>query len=173
VGLIEKVPASGAGPPVEYYNAAALLSPKGEIECRYRKVNPWPRGEATWARKGDRLAFCDTEFGRLGLMICFDVHTEAERLKAAGVTTILYPIAWVDDDPLKWFDERLPERVKEWGVNLVGANWSLEKEASGPKAWLGYGHSRIIRGDGVILARGSSTGNAVLYADLPLPAKRP
>jgi len=174
--LIEvgEVPAGAEGKKRrDYYNAAVLLNPKGEIEKHYRKLNPWPPGEATWAQKGDKgLGVVETEFGKLGLMICFDQTCGvADKLKAEGVTTILYPIGWVDDDTRAWFETRLPERVKGWGLNVVGANWSLERRPE--NGWQGYGYSRIIAADGAILARAKPLGSEIIYADLPRPPTPP
>jgi predicted amidohydrolase len=173
VAIVEKVAvqASAAGRPrTDYYNTAVLLAPDGRIACHYRKLNLWMPGDGTWAQEGNLgLGLCDTEFGKLGLMICFDQTCGvAPRLKAAGARTILYPIAWVHDGPPEaWFDLHLPERVKAWDVNLVGANWSLAQAPAGPKAVYGYGCSRIIARDGAILARAGPAGNDILYADLP------
>ncbi|MHC4915414.1 MAG: carbon-nitrogen hydrolase family protein, partial [Planctomycetota bacterium] len=47
-----------------YYNTLVLPGPKGGVRGHYRKLNPWPRAEATWATDGDRgLCAVDTEFG--------------------------------------------------------------------------------------------------------------
>jgi predicted amidohydrolase len=173
VGLIEKAEVSEGGRKrVDYYNAAVLLGPDGTIECHYRKLNLWAPGDATWAQEGNLgLGIRDTEFGKLGVMICYDQSCgTAERLKAAGVTTILYPIAWVHDRPAEdWFENRLPERVKEWGLNVVGANWCLDEVPRDPNGPYGFGSSRIIAKDGSILARAAPAGDQIIYADLPLP----
>ena len=141
------------------------------VECHYRKLNPWPPGEATWAQDGDRgLGLCDTEFGRLGILICYDLSKGVvTRLKEAGATTLLYPIGWVDRDARAWFDHELPRRIGVWKLPLVGANWSLPEPPPAAHAWQGYGHSRIYSAAGTILARGAATGTEILYADLPLP----
>lgn len=168
--LIERAE-SNAPPSVDYYNTALLIGPDGTVACHYRKLHPWARGEATWAQKGDRgLGTCETPYGKLGVMICYDISCgTVERLKDAGVKTILYPIGWVCPNANDWFDEMLPEKVRDWGVNLVGANWSVRAVPQGKDAWAGWGHSRIIAADGAILARPKrDLGDAVLYADFPI-----
>ncbi|MCK6474083.1 MAG: carbon-nitrogen hydrolase family protein [Planctomycetes bacterium] len=168
--LIERAETQ-APPSVNYFNTALLIGPDGAVACHYRKLHPWARGEATWAQKGDRgLGTCETSFGRLGLMICYDISCgTVEQLKDAGVKTILYPIGWVCPSANDWFDGMLPEKVRDWGVNLVGANWSVRAVPQGKDAWAGWGHSRIIAADGAVLARPKrDLGDAVLYADFPI-----
>ncbi|MBI3832346.1 MAG: carbon-nitrogen hydrolase family protein [Planctomycetes bacterium] len=172
VALIEKVEREKS---VDYFNTAILMGPDGSIRCHYRKLHPWPIGEATWAQPGDKgLGLCDTEFGRLGLMICFDLSNGVpEQLKEKCAGTILYPIGWVCPNAREWFDGMLPEKTKDWGVNLVGANWSIsEKEVAGAD-WQGFGSSRIVSADGMVQARGEASGEGILYADLLLPGEKP
>lgn len=167
ITLIERVPThTGA----DYFNSAVLLDPEGSIAAHYRKLNPWPIGEATWAQRGDRgVVTCDTPYGRLGILICYDFTCGvADQLKAAGATTLLYPIGWVCPNPEDWFDEMFPEKVKELGIAVIGANWALDIPPSGEFGWAGFGYSRIVAGDGTVLAKGQELGDAILFADLPV-----
>lgn len=152
-----------------YFNTLALVGPKGEVRAHYRKLNPWPGAEATWSSPGDRgLVWADTEFGRLGLLICYDVHSVAERLAARKVDTLLYPIAWVDSKPTLWFEERLPARADQLGVNIVAANWTFPPEREPP--FRGAGYSRVISAGGKVLAAsGRVLGEEIVMAELPVP----
>lgn len=172
VTLLEKV---RRGASIDYFNTAVLLGPDGAIRCHYRKLHPWPVGEATWAQPGDKgMGLCETEFGKLGVLICFDLSNGVpEKMKVAGVTTLLYPIGWVCSNSEQWFDQMLPEKAKDWGLNLVGANWSLRKQDAEAADWQGFGWSRIISRDGKILAKAGPHGEGVIFADLPLPAAKP
>ena len=59
-----------------YYNTVCLVSPKGKIVAHYRKLTPWPHPEKSWATPGDKgVQIYDTEYGRVGLAICYDIHT--------------------------------------------------------------------------------------------------
>jgi len=59
-----------------YYNTVCLANPRGELVAHYRKLTPWPYPEKSWATAGDRgIQTYDTEYGRVGLAICFDIHT--------------------------------------------------------------------------------------------------
>ena len=150
----------------KYYNTLVLMGPDGRIALHYRKLNPWQWAERGWATPGDRgHQVLDTPYGRLGLLICYDIHTEPPKLKEKGVDHLLYAIAWVEDEDSDWFAEQLPRIARQARLNIIGANWSVAKRP----AWHGYGQSLIIRRDGRVLARAKSNlGNEILYADLPL-----
>ncbi|MHC4401259.1 MAG: carbon-nitrogen hydrolase family protein [Planctomycetota bacterium] len=150
-----------------YYNTLVLMGPDGKIALHYRKLNPWPWAERGWATPGDRgHQVLDTPYGRLGLLICYDVNYEPPKLKEKGVDHLLYSIAWVDDPESDWFGEGLPEVARESDFNVVGANWSVPDQPG----WHGYGQSVIISRTGKILARAKNDlGNEILYAELPIP----
>jgi predicted amidohydrolase len=149
-----------------YYNTVCLANPRGELVAHYRKLTPWPYPEKSWATAGDRgIQTYDTEFGRIGLAICFDIHTILEKYQGHDLWALLYPIAWVDDEhPAEWFFEKLPERVKPFKLHVIGANWSVDKK----QKWRGYGFSEIISNKGEVLASAKRLyGSEIIYADLP------
>jgi predicted amidohydrolase len=149
-----------------YFNTVCLASPKGELVAHYRKLTPWPLPEQSWATPGDRgVQTCDTEYGRVGLGICFDIHTILEKYRRHDIWCLLYPIAWVDSEhPADWMFHRLPERIKPFKHHLVGANWSVDKA----QKWRGYGFSVIISSEGKVVASAKSLyGSEIVYAKLP------
>lgn len=151
--------------PAKYYNTVCLVSPKGEMVAHYRKLTPWPYPEKSWATKGDRdVQTYDTEYGRVGLAICFDIHSILEKYKPKKIWTLLYPIAWVSlSHPADWFFHQLPARIKPFGHYVVGANWSVDQA----QPWFGYGFSSIYAPDGKIMATANSLfGSTIIYADL-------
>jgi predicted amidohydrolase len=151
----------------KYYNTLVLVDPAGKIALHYRKLNPWPWAERGWAAPGDRgHQFLDTPYGRLGLLICYDINSEPPKLKTNRVDHLLYSIAWVEDADSTWFKEELPDIAREANVNIIGANWSVPKKPG----WHGYGQSLIILRSGKVAAKvKSDIGNEVIYADLPVP----
>ena len=152
-----------------FYNSVCLIDPSGEILLHYRKINPWPYGEQGWTTRGDRgLQVADTPYGRLGLLICYDINFEAFNLHAKGVDTLLYSIAWVDRPLSPWFDVGLPRLARESNMNIVGANWTIPRYLG----WHGYGHTRIISRSGRVLARADSDmKEQIVYADIPVPGR--
>jgi predicted amidohydrolase len=108
----------------------------------------------------------DTEYGRVGLAICFDIHTILEKYQPHKIWALLYPIAWVDDDhPAEWFWHSLPARVKPFNHYVIGANWSVDRK---PKSnWKGYGFSTILAPDGRVISTAKSLfGEEIIYADI-------
>jgi len=153
------------GQPDKFFNTVCLAAPNGQIVAHYRKLTPWPYPEKSWATKGDLgVQTYDTEYGRVGLAICFDIHTILDLMKPKKIWALLYPIAWVaDSHPADWFWHILPERIKAHGHYVVGANWSVD----GPQRWFGYGFSTIYSPTGEILATSHKLyGTDILYADL-------
>lgn len=152
----------------KYYNTVVLMGPDGKIALHYRKLNPWPWAERGWASPGDRgHQILDTPYGRLGLLICYDINSEPPKLKDQ-VDHLLYSIAWVDDQGSDWFREDLPRIARETNMNIIGANWSVPDQPG----WSGYGQSVIIDRTGRILARAKSDlGDEILYADLPVRSR--
>lgn len=154
----------------KYYNTVCLAAPSGEIVAHYRKLTPWPFPEKSWATSGDRdVQTYDTEYGRVGLAICYDIHTILDRLQPKKIWALLYPIAWVaNSHPADWFWHILPERIKPFAHYVVGANWSVDH----PQPWFGYGFSTIYSPTGEVLATSHKLyGDEILYADLKTEPK--
>jgi len=148
-----------------YYNTLCLASPKGELVAHYRKLTPWPWPEKSWAAAGDRgVQAFDTEYGRVGLAICYDIHTILEKYQPQHIWALLYSIAWVDEShPADWFWHRLPERVAKFKHYVIGANWSVDER----QRWYGYGFSEILSPNGEILAMSHKLyGSDIVYATI-------
>lgn len=83
------------------YNTAVLVDREGRLAGRYRKVY-LPREEIEGGlTPGSAYPVFDTDFGRVGLMICYDVFfpDPARALAAQGAELILMPI-WGGDETL-------------------------------------------------------------------------
>ena len=148
-----------------YFNTVCLASPDGKLVAHYRKLHPWPYPEKSWATPGDRgLQTCDTEYGRVGLAICYDIHSILEPYEKEKLWALLYPIAWVDEEhPADWFWHRLPKRVAPFQHYVIGANWSVDR----PQRWRGYGFSTILAPGGQIVATAKSLyGSEIVMAEI-------
>ena len=160
----------GAANSLKYFNTVCLANPEGKLVAHYRKLNPWPYPEKSWATPGDRgLQTFDTEYGRVGLAICFDIHSILEDYECEKLWALLYPIAWVDEEhPGDWFWHQLPRRVGSSHHYLIGANWSVDKA----QRWRGYGFSTIIAPTGAIVATAKSLyGSEIVYAEIATASK--
>ena len=155
-----------------YFNTVCLAGPQGEVVAHYRKLKPWPDAEQSWATDGNRgLQTFDTEYGRVGLAICYDIYTVVPQYQSKDLWALLYPVAWADADyPAEWFYHKLPARVKQFKHHLIAANWSVD----GPQGWRGYGFSVIVSREGKVLAAAKSVfGSEIVYADLPIGKPAP
>ena len=41
---------------------------------KHRKINLWPYYDNPWATPGGGIVTVDTEYGKLGLGVCYDIH---------------------------------------------------------------------------------------------------
>lgn len=83
------------------YNTAVLLDREGRVAGKYRKVY-LPREEIERGlTPGSAYPVFETDFGRVGMMICYDVFfpDPARALAAQGADVILLPI-WGGDETL-------------------------------------------------------------------------
>lgn len=112
-GLLEK-----AGDAV--YNTSVLIDRSGNLAGKYRKVS-LPREEIDGGvTPGDALPVFDTDFGRIGMMICWDVTfpETARTLAQQGAEIIFLPI-WGGDVKLAM------ARAIENQVYLVSSTYDM------------------------------------------------
>lgn len=92
-----------------FYNTFALFGKDGEIVSLYRKIHLFRLlREEKYLTAGDALVFADTEFGKVGLSICYDLRfPELYRLLALdGVNLMLNVAEWP------------ASRIQHWDVLL-------------------------------------------------------
>ncbi|MEW5975932.1 MAG: carbon-nitrogen hydrolase family protein [Acidobacteriota bacterium] len=113
------------GPAV--YNTAVLIDRQGKVAGKYRKVY-LPREEIEGGlTPGLSFPVFDTDFGRVGMMICWDVQyvDPARALAAQGAEIILLPI-WGGDYTL------MKARAIENHVFLVSAGYDAQTAIINP-----------------------------------------
>ncbi len=153
------------------FNAAVLISPQGEILLHHRKIHELGIAHECYAL-GERLGVVDTEFGRIGLMICADGFAPRQAISRAlalmGAQIILSPCAWAVDSDYDnltipygkiWTDNYGPV-ARENGLWIAGCS-NVGPIRSGP--WTGYkciGCSLVIGPEGEVKARGTYGENA-------------
>ena len=148
-----------------YFNTICLAGPDGELAAHYRKINPYPPTEQSWASDGDRgIQTVDTEYGRIALAICYDIHTILDDYRPTEPWLLLFSSAWDwDGHPADWFWHEMPERAADYGLNMICANWSATQE----QQWRGYGFSVVVSDDGKVLASAHGLyGAEIVYAEL-------
>jgi predicted amidohydrolase/GNAT superfamily N-acetyltransferase len=81
----------------ELYNVAYLCRRDGSIDTQY-KLHPTPGEKKDWVMQGgNRLKAFNTDFGRIGILICYDVEfPELSRLLSEEEILILFVPFWTD-----------------------------------------------------------------------------
>lgn len=81
----------------ELYNVSYLCNRDGTMDTQY-KLHPTPYERKGWVMEGgDKLTCFDTDFGRIGILICYDVEfPELARLLSEEEMQILFVPFWTD-----------------------------------------------------------------------------
>jgi len=88
-GMVEK---SGD----DIYNAAAVVGPKGDLVARYRKTHLWSFEHEIF-KLGEEPCLVETEFGIVGVTICYDAcfPEYIRALATMGATVIAHSTFWL------------------------------------------------------------------------------
>lgn len=155
------------------FNRSFLLDRNGEIRARYDKLHMFDielsdgesylESEAIAA--GDKAVLVDTEWGRLGLSICYDLRFGAlyRALAHAGAEFITIPAAFTQTTGKAHWHTLVRARAIETGCYVLAPNQCghhCDKRYS-------YGHSLIVDPWGQVLADGGAEPG-VIYADIDL-----
>lgn len=152
----------------KFYNSVLLASPEGKVLGHHRKNSLWTHGDSGWCSIGEAAPqVVDTEYGRLGLMICYDAHSMPEKLVALKADIVLYSVGWYGPNTEDWYKRRFPEKyVVKNNFSVIAANWSFEK---GQEGWEGAGWSNVVYRNGIVIKITDKVeGNEIVIADLPL-----
>lgn len=91
---------AGSMPVIEddvLYNVAYFCRRDGTLETQY-KIHPTPHEKRAWIMQGgDQLSVFDTDFGKIGILICYDVEfPELARLQSEQGMQMLFVPFWTD-----------------------------------------------------------------------------
>jgi predicted amidohydrolase len=150
VGTYERGPERGV-----VYNSSALIAPSGEVLGVYRKTHPFCSEIVTgggWVTPGDTVTVCDTDLGRIGMIICFDGdYPELSRIQAVqGAEVICRPSALLRSADV--WDLTSRARAYDNHVYVIGAN----AVGTDPAGVLFFGNSHIVTPIGHIVARAAT-----------------
>jgi len=147
------------------YNSAAIFDRRGSHQGSYHKVH-LPPGEEEMSVPGDSYPVFETDFGRIGCVVCYDLNfPEAARsLALDGAEVIFWPTMW---SGAHITDILMRARALENQVFLVSANYS--QKGLDPAA-LHIGRSAVVDWDGAVLAdTGRRAGVATATISLEEP----
>jgi deaminated glutathione amidase len=137
------------------YNASVLIDPRGELLGVYRKTHPFCTEAVSgggWVTPGDTVTVCDTELGRIGMIICFDGdYPELSRIQAVqGAEVICRPSALLRSADIWELTSRA--RAYDNHVFIVGAN----AVGADPAGVLYFGNSHVVTPIGHIVAKAAT-----------------
>lgn len=148
------------------HNVASIFSREGAIVGEYRKTH-LPPNELWWVREGNTLPVFDLDFGRVGILICYDMMfpEAAQVLSLKGAEVVLHPTAGYG-----WYDAigeaTLKTRANDGNFHLV---------VSKNYIWNGAGKSGIIDYWGHIRAEAGFYENVTVVHEIDLdePKRQP
>jgi predicted amidohydrolase len=88
-----------------WYNTAVLIDRQGHLAGQYDKLRPTDYEIAGGVVPGGALPIFETDFGRVGIQICYDIGWPAtwDALGAAGAEVVVWPSAYDGGFPLQTY----------------------------------------------------------------------
>ncbi len=140
------------------YNTSIMLDPNGMIKARYRKLHLFDVNveggpvitESAMNSSGNEIVVIDTELGRLGFSLCYDIRfPELFRLMALeGAQVIFTPANFTRQTGEAHWEPLLRARAIENGCYIIASAQVGEK----PR-FTAYGHSMVIDPWGKIIEK--------------------
>ena len=157
------------------YNTSLLFDRSGEQVARYRKIHLFdvelpgvpPLRESDTYTAGEEIVTAGTEFGRVGLSVCYDLRfPELYRaLMARGAETLFVPSNFQHATGVDHWEVLLRARaIENQSFVLAAAQWGTWGDPA--KGWRAHGASLAVDPWGRVLARGPAEGTEVVLADL-------
>jgi len=154
------------------HNSAVLVGPGGRL-ATYRKLQLF-HDEQSWFAAGDELPVVELAFGRVGMMICFDIWFPeiARGLALGGAEIICMPTNWVASFKRTVYDDRGYCQGNYMAIAAAAANGTVVACADRIGTERGsrfLGASIIVGADGwPVAGPGSATDEELLIADVDL-----
>jgi len=133
----------------KYYNTVALIDRKGKVVGKYHKTH-LPDGEEKTVSAGNDLPVFKTDFGTVGMLVCYDLNFPETSLTLAlkGAELILWPTMWPSLQPSSFYMDTYLKGVALFnGVYFVSSCYSKTDPDSDAA-----GRSAIVSPTGLILA---------------------
>jgi predicted amidohydrolase len=158
------------------FNTSVLFDRSGELVATYRKIHLFdadppgavPSRESYLFAAGEEVVTAETEFGRVGLTICYDVRfPELYRaLAVQGATIMFVPAAFRYETGVDHWEVLLRARaIEDQAFVVAAAQWGIW----GPpgKERRNFGHSLVADPWGNLVAQ-APDGVGVTFAELDL-----
>lgn len=144
-------------------NSAVLINNKGEVQNVYSKSHLWSL-ESVYFKSGDDISVFDTDYGKIGIMICYDAGFPevARMLTLQGAKIIFMPAAWRIQDKDMW-DLNVSGRALENTVFIAAVNRFGHEE----DLYL-FGNSKVANPRGTIIAESTNEAEEIVYCEIDL-----
>ena len=157
----------------QVYNTAYVFDRTGQQIAKHRKAHLFDIDveggqrfqESETLSPGDQITVFDTEFGRLGLCICFDFRFQemAKAMADRGAQLIVVPAAFnMTTGPAHW-ELMFRQRAVDNQVFTLGTAPARNEE----EEYVSYGNSILVDPWSTVLAR-AGAGEELLLADIDL-----
>ncbi|CAG8602884.1 7272_t:CDS:10 [Acaulospora morrowiae] len=160
-------------PSGKLYNTCTVYDPEGNLIAKHRKVHLFDIDipgkitfqESATLNSGNSLTCFDTEYGKIGVGICYDIRFPEMAMIAArrGCIAMVYPGAFnLTTGPLHW---ELLQRARAVDNQFYVATCSPARDTSA--SYIAWGYSTIVDPNGQILAT-TDHKEDIIYADIDL-----
>lgn len=160
-----------------FANRSFLIGPTGEIVARYDKIHMFDveisptetYKESAGYRPGDTAVVAQTDFGPVGMTICYDVRFPHlhRSLAKAGAKIIAQPAAFSTVSGAAHWHTLLRARAIETGCFIIAPAQCGDHTQSDESSRKTFGHSVLISPWGEVIAdAGSESGVVVVDIDL-------
>lgn len=152
-----------------FANRSFMIGPKGQIVAHYDKIHMFDvqvtetetfRESANY-RPGERAVLAETDFGKVGMTICYDLrfpHLYA-RLAQAGATILTVPAAFSPVTGAAHWESLLRARAIETGCWVLAPGQTGTHPSTRGKVRLTHGHSLVVAPWGeVVIDAGTDPG---------------
>lgn len=158
-----------------FANRSFMINPKGEIVAQYDKIHMFDVQvtehetfrESTNYRPGTQAVVAETDFGKVGMTICYDVrfpHLHA-KLAQAGAKILTVPAAFSPVTGAAHWEPLLRARAIETGCWVLAPGQCGEHPKTRGKTRYTHGHSLVVAPWGeVVIDAGTAPG--IHYFDL-------
>ncbi|MEA4901644.1 nitrilase-related carbon-nitrogen hydrolase [Desulfitobacterium sp.] len=146
------------------HNSAVLINKHGFVQGVYRKSHAYST-EGHYFTAGNSYPVFETEFGKIGIMICYDMGfpETARALTLQGAEIIFVPSAWCQEDEDIW-DINIPCRALENRVFLAAVN-RVGREG---EDLVMHGKSKIVDPRGKTLVEAARFQEDLIFAQIDL-----
>jgi predicted amidohydrolase len=155
------------------YNTSYVFDRRGALIGKHRKVHLFDIDveggqyfrESDVLSAGEKITVFDTEFGKMGVCICFDIRFPEMfiRMRREGVRAVFVPAAFnMTTGPAHW-ETLFRARALDQQIFMIGCSPARDEEAS----YRAYGHSIVTDPWGRVVCQ-LDHEEGILEADLDL-----